>query len=88
MEANLCVETRVSADVPRNTVKFTLCITGTVYSYNCAHSLGHKNNDKRRRAAVYDGSVDRNALCACHGCSSESFISETNERGLRASKIC
>ena len=49
METNLCVETPVTADVPRNTVKFTLCITGTNYSYNCAHSLGHKNRDKRRK---------------------------------------
>ena len=83
MEANLCVETLVTADVPRNTVKFTLCITGTIYSCNCAHSLGHKNSDKRRKAAVYNGSVDVKALCACHGCPSESFISETNEWGLK-----
>ena len=83
MEANLCVEAPVTAVVPRNTVKFTLYVIGTIYSYNYAHSLGHKNSDKRRKAAVYNGSVDMNGLCACHGCPSEPFISETNERGFK-----
>jgi hypothetical protein len=77
MEANLCVETPVTADMLRNTLTFNLCITGTIYSYNCARALGHKNSDKRRKAAIYNGSVDRNALCACRGCPSESFVSAT-----------
>jgi hypothetical protein len=83
MEANLCVETPVTDGVPRNTAKFTLCVTGTIYSYNCAHSVGQKSSDKRRKAAVGNRSVDTNALCACHGCPSESFISKINERGLK-----
>jgi len=83
MEANLCVETPVTTDVPRNTVKFSLCITGAIFSYNCAQSLAHTNSDQCRNATVCNGNADMNALCAYYGCPSECLIFATNELGLR-----
>jgi hypothetical protein len=83
MEANVCVNTPVAGDVPRNTVKFTFVLQVPFTRIIVRCPLVTRTVPNVGKPQFTSPNVDINALCACRCCPSESFISENYDRGFK-----